>query len=282
MSNLLNNDYKLIMSEFYETMDSVLMFEWCKGNNELSSKVLDLILRIYNQNHLVKECNRLLEKAATLQTITDCNILDFENIDLTNDERIILDIKAQRILKQKVEEVRVFDLDIIMEETKRNMLKGVIGACKLYAICNWLELNSDAKRLKAINLWETLAYSGDEFSMLALIYAYHTLKDDENEKVWNEVYHIIRNSKETLSPIIEENYYNNSSLGALQKSEIILSIMNVSREKENELLNLAQIYYAINSKDTQDKKIENICNKETNYYILLLREKRIGKKKFGF
>lgn len=282
MSNLLNNDYKLIMSEFYETMDSVLMFEWCKGNNELSSKVLELILRIYNQNHLVKECNRLLEKAATLQTITDCNILDFENIDLTNDERIILDIKAQRILKQKVEEVRVFDLDIIMEETKRNMLKGVIGACKLYAICNWLELNSDAKRLKAINLWETLAYSGDEFSMLALIYAYHTLKDDENEKVWNEVYHIIRNSKETLSPIIEENYYNNSSLGALQKSEIILSIMNASREKENELLNLAQIYYAINSKDTQDKKIENICNKETNYYILLLREKRIGKKKFGF
>ena len=45
MSNLLNNDYKLIMSEFYETMDNVLMFEWCKGNKELSSKVLNLILK---------------------------------------------------------------------------------------------------------------------------------------------------------------------------------------------------------------------------------------------
>lgn len=282
MSNSLNNDYKLIMSEFYETMDNVLMFEWCKGNKELSSQVLNLILRINNQDHLYKECNKLLEKAATLQNITDCNILDFENIDLTNDERIILDIKAQRILKQKVEEVRVFDLDIIMEETKRNMLKGEVDACKLYAIYNWLELSNETKRLKAINLWETLAYSGDEFSMLALIYAYHILEDEENEKAWNEIYHIIRNSKETLSPIIEENYYNSSSLGALQKSEIILSIMNVNREKENGLLNLAQIYYAINSKDTQDKKIENICNKDTNYYILLLREKRIGKKKFGF
>ncbi len=282
MSNSLKKDYKYIMAEFYETMYNVLPYEWSTSNEEFSKEVLNLLLLISGQVDSKEQCFELLCQASNLQTITDRNILSWNLGEISNSEKIVFDLKSTVLKKKDVHTLSTFDIDIILKSIENDITLGSKYACKLFACMNWLGLGVEKNQKNAISIWETLAYSGDDFSMQALNYAYSELQDKEKAQVWHEVHEILNINKDSLCPIIEENYYETSSEEAIKKAELILCIINSNRNNEKKGLNLSQLYYAINSQDTQDNKIINLCDPQTNYYLLLLREKRIGNKKFGF
>lgn len=282
MSNSLKKDYKYIMAEFYETMYNVLPYEWSTSNEQFSKEVLNLVLLISGQVDCKEQCFELLNQASNLQTVTDRNILNWNLDEVSIPERIVLDLKSTVLKRKDVHTLSTFDIDIVLKNVKRDITLGSKCACKLYACMNWLGIGVEKKPENAIAIWETLAYDGDEFSMQALKYAYSEINDKHKAQIWEEVYEILNINSDSLCPIIEENYYETSSEEAIQKAELILCIINSNRTSEKKGLNLSQLYYAINSQDTQDNKIINLCDPQTNYYLLLLREKRIGNKKFGF
>jgi TPR repeat protein len=248
-----------------------MAYEWNERNQKLSHTVLSLLTNIYNESEALPYCWKIIETAACVQTEEDVMIAGTMKRNYSEDAQTAIDLKSDVLLTFKINNLKVFDYDLLREDVKNLAARGVIHACKLWAYMNWTCPEQPEDRQVALRYWELLAIHGDDAAMMALSFAYRSLGDVEHARLWENTLRLCESNKAFLQPLMmlrdacEDKH-------ALELTEIVMCIRSRTATKEQSFIDPYMAQYALYSKDSIATKLQKLAV-ESNFYLVLFNER---------
>lgn len=269
-----------IIKEFYETVVYALQYEWDDDHRSMSRSILELILELNNEADLFEECWNAVEDASGIQTLSDFVLSGSIIKSKQSLSKIACELKLQVLAQKDIQRLKVFDYDLLIPCIENEAFMGNVSACKLLAILNWTGIGVDKNPDLSVEIWKTLAMSGDETSMKALSFAYGILGDEKEKNKWKSVLELIVKAKEAFKPFIDPGKTDEDP-SVKETASLIMCITGQRRGRDNGYLNRPLLYYALYSSDDLHAKLRRISS-EQNYYLINEIENKYSGKKYGF
>jgi len=273
-------DKLIIIDEFYQTVSKILQYEETQEINELTKKILSYICKIYQDEANFQSYLQMVLLARCMKTLDETRFLNIEekrNDTLTK----VLKIKAKYINDECVDKQTIFEKISFIEHLSKQAFRGDTLCCKLLAMMNLLGLFIEQDEISAINIYKILAFNGDIFSMKVLSQIYKDLNQEDTSKIWLEAETIVSGSLKKLQPYLTDANKDYSD-EAVRISQIILSVINRSGKCKKDFMDITLLYYLASTKQSFHQLIKEICNSDTNGYVLLVKESIFKNKKYGF
>lgn len=272
----------IIISLFYNIVRDLLKYQENDQICEIYDKVLYFILEIYDCQNEFYECSAIIQKNKCLKTNADKLVLNINNNNINDEDKLYLQIKAQIIEEEKISNVVIFDSQIFMKEITKKALKGNINSNKLLAILynEGVVVPQDSE--KALYYFKVLSYANDSFSMLCLIKAYKQNNNLELAEDWTNLKEVIDITNNFYYVSLDKVYFEYLSKNAVNILKIIFALRNRHIQRDQDTLDLGIINYAIKSKKPLIEILENICLCNNDGYKLLVEEDFFNSNQYNF
>lgn len=270
MNQKFTTNQKLILKEFYACMPCAMAYKWNENNQEIASGILTLLTCIFDETEARDYCWEIIQAAACVQTAEDVAIAGSMETNYSEDCQTAIDLRSDVLLGYKIANLKAFDYDLLCEDVKALAMRGVIHACKLLAYMSWSAAEGAEDKRISLRYWEMLAIHGDEAAMRALAYAYASLGNAEQAKLWENTRRLCECNRTLLQPMMMFNELPEDKR-ALELTEIVMCIRGRLAAKENTMLDPYMAQYALHSKDAIATKLQRLAV-ETNFYLVLFNE----------
>ena len=273
-------ELKSIIRDYYDTMTSAMQYEWSEDNRRLHEDVLRLILQVYGESDNFEACRKAVEDASAVCTVADTLLANAAGDVRGELDAAVFDAKARIIREKNITFLLPFDYDMLSLDTRTDGERGVKSACRLLAVMKWLDGEDSRGRTVAVEIWKTLAVSGDEFAIKALVFALEKMGDTASRDHWNSVCRLLDKARDSFSPFITDD--GDCTPEAMGTASIIMLIRRISQGKKNAaILDRPMLHYALYSNDDFDKKLATLTSGE-DFYALHFREQNKPRTKIGF
>lgn len=265
---------KKIFKEYFEVTECLYEYAENTEVTNISTKLINYILDIYNCKYLEADCMKLVDKVKCIKTTADALVINYDEIKDLN-ERVVFELKSKYLIKNKITYQKTFEINSFLEELYDLILKGDISACKMYAFLNLNKIVNESSIDAAFTIYQMLSYSGDMFSLIVLKKFKDSMFYDNVIKLFENVkYNCIFTLTDEVNDNIQEEVRNFVST--------ILAYKNREVQKKLVNLDIFILYYLVITKDSLKCKLNNLCNFDINSYGLLLRTEYFKNKEYGF
>lgn len=272
----------IIINQFYNVIRDLLKYEVNDQIREIYDKILYFILDIYNCQNEFDMYSHIIKKSKCLKINADKLALNINNDNITDDDKLYLQIKAQIIEEEKINNVIIFDSQIFKKEITKKVLKGNINSNKLLAIMYNEGIIVPQDNKKSLYYFQMLSYSNDSFSMLCLIKSYQKSNDNELATDWINLKDVLDINNNYYYVSLDKTYENTLSKNAIKILKIVFALRNRHLQKDQDILDLGIINYAMKSKKPLIEILENICCCNNDGYKLLMEEEYFDNNQFNF
>lgn len=272
----------IIISLFYNIVRDLLKYQENDQLWQIYDKVLYFILEIYNCQNQFYDYSAIIQKNKCLKTTTDKLVLNINNNNINEDDKLYLQIKAQIIEEEKINNTSIFDSSMFKKEVTKKALKGNIYSNMLLAILynEGIIMPQDTK--KAIYYFKVLSYANDSFFMLCLIKTYQKNKNNELATDWKKLKEVLDITNDFYYISLDKTYEEYLSPNAIKLFKIILALRNRHMQKNQNILDLGIINYAMKSQKPLIEILENICCLNSDGYQLLMEEEYFENNQYNF
>lgn len=273
---------KQILRMYYATTGRLLFWQENDALRDLESQILGLLLKVFEKEQYYDTCMQILGDTAQLETVTDCTMMKMSGDLLEDDLASFYDMRADMLKYYKVEECQSFDLDILLLDNDQAVIDGEAGAMRLGAALSWLGIGREACPDVATRYWTVLAYTGDQFAMQALEFAFRQTGDTQQAKKWATVLEIFREADRLFTIAVPEHFLEEADPEAVDTAQVILAVRRCCADDEKELLPIPLLQYAIDSPEDVMVKLQNLYAPPETYHTMLARQRKRGPRPMGF
>lgn len=273
---------KQLLREYYATTGRLLFWKENDDLQHIREQILNLLLKISGKEEYFDICMERLRSTTRLQTTTDCAMLRVSDDLLERELASFYDMRADMLKYYKVEETQAFDLDILLLDNDQAVIAGEIGAMRLGAVLSWLGIGREACPDVAIRYWTVVAYTGDQFAMQSLAYAYGQLGREEDAKKWQTVREIFREADRLFTIAVPERFLEEAQEDAVDTAQVILAVRRCCADDNKELLPIPLLLYAIDSPEDVSVKLQNLYAPPETYHTMLVRRHKRTPRTVGF
>ena len=253
----------------------------CRPNarrSELSRRLLELTLEIYDATELLDLCQQILEQTEIIRTAADARLLDLADGTVPEPLHCFCDMRAAALAQPELPPAMSMDASLLPEVLEQAVMLGHPWALRLSACMNWLESTPPACRENAIRLWRLLSCTGDGFALAALAHGHAALGQPEEGRIWAETAAVFHTARRQLRPTASST---DGSKEARERANLILAIHS-SLLSNGARLPLAALQYAVDSTDPLPQKIRQLCPNGGQLQLRLLEERRPEQGQYGF
>ena len=273
---------KKLLREYYTTTGRLLFWKEDDAHRQLQEQILGLLLRISGKEEYFDACMERLRATTGLQTVTDCTMMRVSDELLDRELASFYDMRADLLKYYKVEETQAFDLDILLLDNDQAVISGEAGAMRLGAALSWLGIGREASADVALRYWTVVAYTGDQFAMQALAYAYGQLGREKDAKKWQTVREIFQEADRLFTIAVPERFLEEAEEDAVDTAQVILAVRRRCADDKEELLPIPLLQYAIDSPEDVMVKLQNLYAPPETYHTMLVRRRNRTPRTVGF
>lgn len=278
MALLQSPQIRQVMHAYFTHTTALLCCRPNTRRNELSQRLLELTLEIYDATPLLDLCQRILEQTDVIRTAADAQLLDLAGSAVPEPLHCFCDMRAAALAQPELPPAMSMDATLLPEVLEQSVMLGRPWALRLSACLNWLQIGPQACRENAIRLWRLLSCTGDGFALAALAYSYQALGQPEEGHIWAETARMFHAARQQLLPTASQT---GGCKEALERANLILAIHS-SLLSNGAKLPLAALQYAVDSTDPLPQKIRQLCPNGGQLQLRLLEERRPDQGQYGF
>ena len=275
-------ELKKLMRLWFSNTARLLFWQRDRDLRDLEVQLMSLFLEICGKEDYLDACMDCLDETASASTVADCAMLKLSSGVLSRENACFFDMRADSLKHYKITELQSFDADILFLDTAQAIIDGDPGALRLGALLNWLHVAKEASEEAAIRYWTVLAYTGEQFAMEALAYAYGKQGNQEEAVLWRGVQEICQEADRRYMITVPEELAQRFSDKVVSVAQVILAVRRRCADDNQELLPIPLLLYAIDSDDDVHTKLENLYAPPETYHTMLVRQNRGSHKIRGF